>query len=384
MDAADCRAWRAGTGWALRDWLRAKGFEPEMTDLRARGVDPRMKATWFERKGPARDVLVHGDMDAPALQASAKCACGCTVSGVNPTDTKTRGGWLGMMAMPFPRMITRQDGAGVIDQAGPGVPASRVGERVWVYEAYLGRAFGTLAEFVVLPSRNAVRLPDSIDFDTGAGLGVPALTAHRCLFIDGPIQGRTVLVQGGGGGVGHAAIQLAHWAGARVIATVSRPEQEAAARAAGADSILNRKTQKVVEEARAATGGRGVDRIVEVAFDENIQADADMLAVGGAIATYSAGPVPQPPLLFLTLMRNSHTVHFVLVYTMGDHAHDVAIRDVTACLDAGRIPNARRRAVPAGQGCRRARGAGFRIGRRQDPGGRSRLNGYLFGSYRLP
>lgn len=294
-----------------------------------------MQAVWFERKGPAREVLVHGDMEADA-PGIAEVRVRIHVSGVNPTDTKTRGGWLGMMAMPFPRMITGQDGAGVIDQVGPGVPASRVGERVWVFEAYLGRAFGTLAEFVVLPARNAVRLPDSIDFDTGAGLGVPALTAHRCLFIDGPIQGLTVLVQGGGGGVGHAAIQLAHWAGARTIATVSRPEQEAAARAAGADLILNRKTQTIVEEARKATGGRGVDRIVEVAFDENIQADADMLAVGGAIATYSAGPVPQPPVPFFTLMRNSHTVHFVLVYTMGDHAHDVAIRDVTACLEAGR------------------------------------------------
>jgi NADPH2:quinone reductase len=232
-------------------------------------------------------------------------------------------------------MITGQDGAGVIDRVGAGVPAGREGERVWVYEAYLGRAFGTLAEYVVVPARNAVPLPDGVDDDTGAGLGVPALTAHRCLFIDGPIHGRTVLVQGGGGGVGHAAIQLARWAGAQVIATVSREAQQEAAITAGAHLIVNRKTRNVVEEVRKATGGRGVDRIVEVAFDENIQADADMLAVGGAIATYSAGPVPLPPIPFFTLMRNSHTVHFVLVYTMGDHAHDVAIRDVTACLAAG-------------------------------------------------
>jgi NADPH2:quinone reductase len=144
-----------------------------------------------------------------------------------------------------------------------------------------------------------------------------------------------VLVQGGGGGVGHAAIQLARWAGAQVITTVSRDAQQHAAVAAGANLVINRKTHDVVEEVRKATGGRGVDRIVEVAFDENIQQDADMLAVGGAISTYSAGPVPQPPIPFFTLMRNSHTVHFVLVYTMGDHAHDVAIRDVTACLQSG-------------------------------------------------
>jgi NADPH2:quinone reductase len=294
-----------------------------------------MKAVWFESKGPARNVLVHGDMPTPEAGVG-EVRVRLQVSGVNPTDTKTRGGWLGMTAMPFPRMITGQDGAGIIDQVGPGVAPSRVGERVWVYEAYLGRAFGTLAEYVVVPARNAVRLPDGIDVDTGAGLGVPALTAHRCLFMDGPIQGRTVLVQGGGGGVGHAAIQLASWAGARVIATVSRDSQAAAATSAGASLAVNRKSQNVVEAVRAATGGRGVDRIVEVAFDENIQADAEMLAVGGVIATYSSGPVPQVPIPFFGLMRASQTVHFVLVYTMGDHAHDVAVRDVTACLEAGR------------------------------------------------
>ena len=214
-----------------------------------------MNAVWFERKGPARDVLVHGEMPAPE-PGVGEVRVRLRVSGVNPTDTKTRGGWLGMTAMPFPRMITGQDGAGVIDRVGPGVPAAREGERVWVYEAYLGRAFGTLAEFVVVPARNAVRLPDGIDDDTGAGLGVPALTAHRCLFIDGPIHGRTVLVQGGGGGVGHAAIQLARWAGAQVIATVSREAQQEAALTAGAHLVVNRKTQKVVEEVRKATGGR--------------------------------------------------------------------------------------------------------------------------------
>ena len=135
---------------------------------------------------------------------------------------------------------------------------------------------------------------------------------------------------------------------------------------------MNRKTQAVVEEVRKATGGRGVDRIVEVAFDENIQADADMLAVGGAIATYSAGPVPQPPIPFFTLMRNSHTVHFVLVYTMGDHAHDGAIRDVTACLEAGAFRTHVGGRLPSRRGRRRARGAGLRRDGRQDPGGRVR------------
>ena len=117
-----------------------------------------MKAIWFERKGPAREVLVHGEMPMPEPGAG-EVRVRLRVSGVNPTDTKTRGGWLGNTAMPFPRMITGQDGAGVIDRVGPGVPAVREGERVWVYEAFLGRALGTLAEFVVVPARNAVRRP---------------------------------------------------------------------------------------------------------------------------------------------------------------------------------------------------------------------------------
>ncbi len=294
-----------------------------------------MRAVWFETKGPAQDVLVCGEMPDPA-PGVGEVRVRVQVAGLNPTDTKTRGGWLGMMAMPFPRMITGQDGAGIIDAVGPGVPDARIGERVWVYEAYVGRAFGTTAQLVVVPAQQAVRLPDGVDMDTGAGLGVPALTAHRCLFIDGPIHGRTVLVQGGGGGVGNAAIQLARWAGAQVITTVSRPAQEDAAAEAGAHLIINRTAQDVVETVRAHTGGRGVDRIVEVAFDQNIQADAEMLAVGGSISTYSSGPVPQVPIPFFTLMRKSQTVHFVLVYTMGEHAHQVAVRDVTACLDAGR------------------------------------------------
>ena len=293
-----------------------------------------MRAVWFERKGPAREVLVYGEMADPT-PGVGEVRVAVHVSGLNPTDTKTRGGWLGNTTMPFPRMISGQDGAGIIDQVGSGVPESRLGERVWVYEAYLGKSFGTTAEYVVVPARQAVPLPDAIAFTTGAGLGVPALTSHRCLFLDGPIHGRTVLVQGGGGGVGNAAIQLARWAGARVLATVSREGQAEAARGAGAHVIINRQTEDVVSVVRRETGGRGVDRIVEVAFDQNIQADANMLAIGGSIATYSAGPAPSTPIPFFALMRNSHTVHFVLVYTMGDHAHQVGVRDVTACLEAG-------------------------------------------------
>ena len=292
-----------------------------------------MKAVWFEKKGPAREVLVSGEMPDPA-PGVGDVRVRVHVSGVNPSDTKTRSGFRGQTNMEFPRMIAGQDGAGVIDRVGAGVPETRIGERVWIYEAYRGRPFGTAAHFCVVPSHHAAKLPDSIDFDTGAGLGVPAMTSHRCLFADGGIQGQTVLVQGGGGGVGNAAIQLASWAGARVITTISRPEQEAQARQAGAHVVINRKSENVVQAVRAATQGQGVDRIVEVDFAQNIAADLGMLKMGGVIATYMSSQL-EITIPFIPLMVNCITVQSVLVYTMSERAHQVAIRDVTACLEAG-------------------------------------------------
>ena len=292
-----------------------------------------MKAVWFEKKGLAHDVLFCGEMPDPAPDAG-QVRVRVHVSGVNPSDTKTRSGYRGQTQMEFPRIIPGQDGAGVIDQVGAGVSKTRMGERVWIYEAYRGRAFGTAAQYCVVPAQHAVKLPDAIDFDTGAALGVPAMTSHRCLFADGGIQGRTILVHGGGGGVGNPAIYLARWAGARVITTVSRPEQEARAKQAGAHVIINRKTQNVVEAVRAATDGQGVDRIVDVDFAQNLEGNLGMLKTGGVIASYMSSP-STTPFPFLQLMVNCITVQPVLVYTMSLQAHLDAIRDVTACLEAG-------------------------------------------------
>jgi NADPH2:quinone reductase len=259
------------------------------------------------------------------------------VSAVNPTDTKARGGWGGNVDMPFARIIPHQDGAGVIDRVGPGVSQARVGEAVWIYEAQLGRAAGTAAEYVRVPSENAVRLPDGVSFETGACLGVPAMTAHRCLFQDGGIQGQTVLVAGGGGAVGHAAILLAKWAGARVATTVSRAEQEEVARAAGADLVVNRKSENVAARINEFTRGAGVDRVVEVAFEANLDLDRAVLKPNGIISTYSSGaPDSTPRFLFSPVMRQGLTMHFVLVYVMPREAHWAAAREVNAALEAGR------------------------------------------------
>jgi NADPH2:quinone reductase len=234
-------------------------------------------------------------------------------------------------------VIPHQDGSGLIDAVGPGVPRSRIGERVWIHEAQRGRAFGTAAEYVAIPSENAVTLPEGASFETGACLGIAGMTAHRCLFQDGGIQGQTVLVAGGGGAVGHAAIQLAKWAGARVAATVSRPEQEKIAREAGADLVVNRKNENPAERIKEFTRGAGLDRVVEVAFEANLELNRAVLKANGVISTYSSGPPDSAPRIpFSAIMRQGITVHFILVYVMSRDAHGAAARDLNAALEAGR------------------------------------------------
>jgi len=287
-----------------------------------------MRAAYYERKGPAPKVLVIGDVPDPQ-PGPGEVRVKVHFSGINPTDTKLRGGWDGNMEMPFPRVIPHQDGSGLIDAVGPGVPRSRIGERVWIHEAQRGRAFGTAAEYVAIPSENAVTLPEGASFETGACLGIAGMTAHRCLFQDGGIQGQTVLVAGGGGAVGHAAIQLAKWAGARVAATVSRPEQEKIAREAGADLVVNRKNENPAERIKEFTRGAGLDRVVEVAFEANLELNRAVLKANGVISTYSSGPPDSAPRIpFSAIMRQGITVHFILVYVMS--------RDLNAAVAAGR------------------------------------------------
>ncbi len=295
-----------------------------------------MKAAYYERKGPASEVLKVGEMPDPE-PGPGDVRVRVKWSAVNPSDTKGRSAWDGNMQMLAPRIIPHQDGAGVIDKVGPGVPSSRVGERVWIYEANRdGRAFGTCAQYTVVPSRNAVRLPEGIDFDWGACLAIPGMTAHRCLFMDGPIQGQTVLVSGGAGAVGTAAIQLARWAGARVITTVSRAEQEAVVKGAGAHVIINRKTEEVAARIKAATSGEGVDRVVEVAFTDNYGLNSQVLKTNGVIATYSSPTAEaEARFHFRNTMVRGFTMHFVLVYVMPEEAHRKAAQDVNACLAAG-------------------------------------------------
>lgn len=289
-----------------------------------------MKAALYEATGPARDVLKVTEIERPE-PGPGEVRVRVMVSGINPTDVKARSG-----AVPRPIdgfQIPDQDGAGVIDAVGPGVEPARVGQRVWLFLA-AGRKWGTAAEWTVVPERHAALLPDNADMELGAMLGVPAITAHRCVFADGAVAGKTVLVAGGAGAVGHFSIDLAKRDGARVIATVSSPEKGELARAAGADLVLNYRQQNVAGEVRAYAGR--ADRVVEVALGANLDTD---LAVSGpetVVVTYAATP-PDPVLPVRACMSANVTLRFVLLYTIPETAVDQAVADITDALRAGAL-----------------------------------------------
>ena len=296
-----------------------------------------MKAAWYERKGPAREVLQVGERPTPE-PGPGEVRVRVHRSAVNPSDTKNRGGARGNVAMPFPFAIPHQDGSGVIDAVGAGVDAARIGERVWVYEATLGRQWGTAAQFTVVPAHKAVRLPEGAGFEAGACMGIPAMTAHRCVMADGPVAGRTVLVQGGAGAVGWYAVQIARQEGARVIATVSRDAQAERAREAGAHEVVNYRTEDVAARLRAITGAdAGIDRVIEVAFGANLATDLAVMKPGGVIATYASDAVPEPAIPFWPMLSKDLTVRFVLVYAMSREAHDAAAAWIGAALAGGRL-----------------------------------------------
>ena len=291
-----------------------------------------MRAVWYERNGPA-EVMEFGEMPEPE-PGPGEVRVRMVTSGVNPSDWKRRAGVTQPLA--FPRVIPHQDGAGVIDRVGPGVAASRLGERVWLFEAQFGRPFGTAAEYTVQPAGHAVTLPAGVTFAEGACLGVPAMTAHRCLFADGPLSGLTALVPGGAGAVGHYAVQLAKLAGATVISTVSSDYKAEIARAAGADYVVNYRLEDTAARVLKITGGEGVDRVAEVDFAGNFAVTSQVLKSSGVVAVYAAGTGAQPPVP-LQFRRSNTVVRNVLVYDMPEAAKAAAVADITGWLEAGAL-----------------------------------------------
>jgi NADPH:quinone reductase len=296
-----------------------------------------MKAIVYTRTGDS-DVLELVERPVPE-PGHGEVLVRVALSGVNPTDWKSRSGG----ALPAEGwQIPNQDGAGVIEAVGAGVDAARIGERVWLWEAAYGRPWGTAAEYTVVPAHHAVPL-GSASFDLGASLGVPFLTAHRCLTLGesmpdrlgpGALDGRTVLVQGGAGAVGNAAIQLARWADAQVIATVSSPEKAQLAAAAGASHVINYRQQDVVREVKKIVP-RGVDAIIEVAPAVNAEIDTQILGPDGAVAMYATDGGAEVSLPIRPMMVLNAQWHFVLLYTVPKRAKEHEVRDVSDAAAEG-------------------------------------------------
>jgi NADPH2:quinone reductase len=246
-----------------------------------------MNAAWYEAQGRAQDVLVVGHMPDPQ-PGPGEVRIRLAASGINPGDLIKRANAFGV-GMPFPRVIPHSDGAGVIDQVGDGVPAQRLGERVWCFGAQSYRPFGTAADFTVVPAVQAVPLPRKVSFEAGACLGIPAITAHRAVHAGGPVAGQQVLVQGAAGAVGALAVGFAKRAGAEVTATVRSAAQASAALEAGADHVMQAEgrtgTELAAELLRMSPAG--FQHIVELAFGANIDLDMQVLGGGGSIAAYA-------------------------------------------------------------------------------------------------
>jgi NADPH:quinone reductase len=289
-----------------------------------------MKAAWYEKQGPAREVLVAGEM-ADQIPAAGEVRIRIAASGINPGDIKKREDAFGY-GMAYPRVIPHSDGAGRVDQLGAGVPSEWTGRSVWCYGAQSYRPFGTAAEFTVVPLDQVAPLPEGVSMEQGACLGIPGITAHRAVHVAGSLNGRTVLVQGAAGSVGLCAAQLARFAGARVIGTVRSSSDEATARNAGAHEVL--VSDKELPSRVRALAPDGVDHIVEVAFGANVEADVELLNLGGSIASYatdtSAPKVPVWQMIFKNIR-----LFFLGSDDFPKEAKLQAARDLNAALDAG-------------------------------------------------
>jgi NADPH2:quinone reductase len=293
-----------------------------------------MQAAFYERHGAARDVLNVGDLEDPVPRAG-ELRVRLQWSGVNPSDTKSR---IGRGAgMPFPRVVPHSDGMGVIDAVGDGVPRGRIGERVWIWNAAWGRPFGTAAQHVVLPAAQAVPLPEGVPDEAGACLGIPALTAMHAVLAGGGVAGKRVLVAGGAGAVGHAAVQCARLMGARqVLATVSSQAKADAAAGAGADVAIDYKREDVAARVREATGGEGVDRVIEVDVAANGTLDAEILRSGGDCVVYGSG-APTFSLPFFPLISKNLTLRCFIVYHLDAADRQRATDTLTGLLARGQL-----------------------------------------------
>ena len=292
-----------------------------------------MKAISFAEFGSANQVLKVSERPTPE-PGPGEVLVKLHTTGVNPSDVKKRAGGFPNLLDDGP-VIPHSDGAGVIEGVGSGVPTSRIGERVFVYQAQHARLHGTAADYVAIDTLRAPGLPDNTAFDVGACVGIPILTAHRCVFADGDVAEQWVLVTGGAGRVGHYAIQLAQRAGARVIATASNETDALACREAGAEHVVNHREPGWGRQVLVHSGGFQMDRAIDVEFGANLPELLDCLRTGATITTYSSTVVPEPSLPFRTMMFMDLTVRMVIVYAMPETAKALAVADTQALLAEG-------------------------------------------------
>jgi NADPH:quinone reductase len=297
-----------------------------------------MRAVWYERCGPAAEVLTYGERPTP-VAGPGEVRVRLEASGVNPADVGRRAG--NYRGLEFPLIIPNSDGAGIIDQLGDGATRLRIGQRVWLFNGQRnGRAFGTAAEHIALAEHLVTPLPDNLSFAQGATLGIPCMTAWCSLYCDGPIAGRTVLVTGGAGAVGHYAVQLAKWGGARVIATVSSAAKAEQARLAGADLVINYRTEDVVAKTLAFTSQRGVDRVVDVDFGGNVATTLKLMAMNSTIAVYATNGNRNPVVPMRELMEKCVALRALALFALPPPLLAAAQADISKWLAAGqRIHN---------------------------------------------
>ncbi len=307
-----------------------------------------MDAWWYEKSGPV-DVLQTGtlrDLEPSAGEVRVRVA----YSMINPTDVKRRE--TGRELALFDRIIPNNDGSGVIDKVGDGVDATRIGERVWIFGAQSRRATGTAATFTVLPSNQAIRLPDNAGLKDGACLGVPAVTAHCGLFTDGPLTDKFVMVSGASGRVGAYGVQLAKWAGAAtVIGTAGNDDKIAYVKSLGADHAFDYNSGTLTEQVLEITNGRGVDHILDVAFACTIRIVPKIMAVNGVITDYANdGGAAEPTLPnFRDIMQKCITMRPYGIYSLPQPRRDHAFRDITTCLTDGVLSHRIVGPVPFGE-----------------------------------
>jgi NADPH2:quinone reductase len=294
-----------------------------------------MRAAYYEQNGTAREVLRVAEVDTPQA-GPGEVRVKLATSGVNPSDVKSRQGTTRKIA--WPRLIPQSDGAGVIDQVGDGVAKSRIGERVWIWNGQWKRAFGTAAEYIALPAAQAVKLPDAISFESGACIGIPAMTAVHAVTLASVGKGSNVLVAGGAGAVGQYVIQFAKAAGATVLTTVSSAEKAAAAREAGADHTIDYQREDVGERVMELTGKRGADAVIEMDLAANAKLIPFVLRPKGSVIVYGTGAaLADLPASFC--LTNSIRVQFFLVYELDTLERERAVNAINRGLEQGTLKN---------------------------------------------